>query len=126
MKNEKTERIKPSDVISTVIGRGTRIKGSIHIRNSGRIDGHVEGGVVSDQDVVIGEGGVIEGSVISKTAIIGGKVLGEVNASKKVILEEKAELQGDIHSQQIKVSDGAVFNGYCYMLKEREVKQLPG
>ena len=124
MKNEHVEKIQPSDIISTVVGRGTRIKGSIHIKNSGRIDGYVEGGVIADQDIIVGECGVIEGQIISRNAIIGGKVLGSVNAVKRVVLEKEADLKGDIRTEKLKIADGARFYGYCRMLKESVTKQL--
>jgi len=116
-------KTKINDTIGTVVGRGTLIKGSIRIKNSGRIDGRVEGGVTSEQDVVVGESGVIEGKVVSRSAIIGGKVLGSINASESVVLEENAELQGDIYTEQLQIADGARFNGYCYMLKQSEKKE---
>ncbi|KPK91545.1 hypothetical protein AMJ80_07280 [bacterium SM23_31] len=115
--------MQPSDIISTVVGRGTRIKGSIHIKNSGRIDGYVEGGVTADQDVIVGECGVIEGQITSLNAIIGGKVHGSVNAVKRVVLEEFADLKGDIRTEKLKIADGARFYGYCYMLKKRPTEQ---
>lgn len=124
MKNKRVEKIQSNDVISTVVGRGTRIKGSIHIKNSGRIDGYVEGGVIADQDVIVGECGVIEGQIISRNAIIGGKVLGSVNAVERVVLEKDADLKGDIRTEKLKIADGARFYGYCYMLKESAPKQL--
>lgn len=120
--NQKTTKV--SDMIGTVVGRGTLIKGSIRIKNSGRIDGRVEGGVTSEQDIIVGEGGVIEGEVVSRSAVIGGKVLGSVIASESVILEENAELKGDIHTEQLRIADGAKFNGYCNMLKQGENKKI--
>ena len=122
MKNERPEKIKSSDAISTVVGRGTHIVGPVHIKNSGRIDGYVEGGVTSDQDIVVGEGGVVEGKIVSRIVIIGGKVRGSVNASKRVVLEKNAELQGDIHTEQLKIIDGARFNGNCHMLQKNDKK----
>lgn len=124
MKEEAQKKIKSSDAISTVVGRGTRIVGPVTIKNSGRIDGHIKGGVTSDQDIIVGEGGFIEGKIVSKIAIIGGKVFGSVTASKRVILEEKAELLGDIHTEQLKITEGAKFNGYCFMLSESEKQKL--
>ena len=121
----KTEKkLKTYAIISTVVGRGTKIKGSITIQKSGRIDGHVEGEVTSEQDVIVGEGGVIEGQVNSHSAIIGGKVLGTIHATSLVVLEEKADLRGDIHAAIIHIAEGAKFNGYCYMLKESERRKI--
>lgn len=110
------QKIKPSDIISTVVGAGTRIRGSINIINSGRIDGHVDGGVTSDQDVIVGEGGYVKGHIISKRAIIGGRVEGSVTAKEKLILESKANLEGDIKTEILRVADGARFNGKSFMI----------
>ncbi len=124
MNEEIQNKIKVTDAISTVIGRGTHIEGPVKIKNSARIDGHIQGSVTSDQDIIIGEGGIVDGKIVSKTAIIGGKVSGTVMATRQVILEENAELLGDIHTEQLKITEGAKFNGYCYMLSEGEKNKL--
>ncbi len=108
---------KPNDIISTVVGAGTHLKGNLNINNSGRIDGIVEGGVTSDQDIIVGEGGSIEGHIISRKAIIGGKVIGYISAKEKVVLENKAHLEGDIRTKLLHISDGAFFNGNAFMLE---------
>ena len=46
MKEENQYRIKSTDTISTVVGRGTHIVGPISIKNSARIDGHIVQGHV--------------------------------------------------------------------------------
>ena len=76
MEFNNQNKTKASDPIGTVVGRGTLIKGSIRIKDSGRIDGHVEGGYTSEQDVIVGEGGVIERHVGSRSDVIGGIVRG--------------------------------------------------
>jgi cytoskeletal protein CcmA (bactofilin family) len=120
MKTLELNKDSSSDIIATVIGRGTYVKGSIRLKNSGRIDGHIIGDVNSDQDVLIGESGIVEGSITARSAVIGGKVQGAIEAEKRVILEEKAELEGDIHTGHIRIVDGARFNGKCYMVKETD------
>ncbi|MCP4727958.1 MAG: polymer-forming cytoskeletal protein [bacterium] len=120
--NQRNDKVKPSDIIETVMGAGTFIKGIIRVKNSGRIDGIVEGEVISDQDIIIGETGEILGHIRAKRAVIGGKVRGEVKAVKRVVLEHKADLEGDIITESLKVSNGAVFNGNCRMLKNPETE----
>jgi len=117
MDDEIKSKLATSDLIGTVMGPGTHIKGSIHIKSSGRIDGLVEGEVRSDQDLIVGETGRIYGQITAKRAIIGGKVRGEVRAKLKVILENKADLKGDINTEKLQISEGAKFNGKCNMIK---------
>jgi len=120
MNRVNNNKVKSSDIISTVVGAGTRVKGAISIKNSGRIDGYVDGGVTSDEEIVVGEGGAIEGHVVSKRVIVGGKVIGSITAKNKVILEEKAWLEGDIKTKSLRIANGAHFKGKVCMLEDAE------
>jgi len=124
MKEENQYNFKSTDTISTVVGRGTYIVGPVTIKNSARIDGHIEGEVTVDHEVFIGEGGIVNGKIICEIVVIGGKVTGSVQAALRVILEEKAELHGDIYTGNLKIANGAVFNGFCYMLTDSEKTKL--
>lgn len=115
---------KSNDIIRTVVGAGTVIKGEIIIKDSGRIDGLVEGTVTSDQDVVIGEGGEVSGDIVARRAMIGGKVNGFINAKDKVVLEDKGHLDGNVRTRVLKVADGAFFHGNCIMLELNSGKKL--
>ncbi len=121
MENKNTKSsLKPTDMIITVMGQGTRIKGNVYIQSSGRIDGIIEGEVVSDQELIVGETGEIQGQIIAQQAVIGGSVKGEIKAAKKVVLEQNAVIEGDITTDKIQISTGARFNGKCSMLKDPE------
>lgn len=121
MADNNSKKFRASDIIATVMGPGTIIKGSVHIKNSARIDGVIDGSVSSDQDIVIGETGKIYGHIRANRAIIGGFVKGHINAKNKVVLEDKSYLEGNIISDNVVISDGATFNGKCIMLKKNDL-----
>lgn len=60
--------------VETIIGRETAIKGTVTANAGIRIDGRLEGDVVSFGDVVIGETGCITGQIKARNAVIAGSV----------------------------------------------------
>ena len=46
---------KPVERIDTIIGEGTRILGTLHCKTLLRVDGVIEGDVISDSKVVVSE-----------------------------------------------------------------------
>ena len=118
MKKDTREEHFKEEVINTIIGKGTYFEGSIKINQSCRVDGTVKGKIASDQNIVIGETGFVDGTIVSDKVIISGKVLGQINAKSSAVLKEKAEFDGELKTAKIKVSGGAIFNGKSEMLKK--------
>jgi cytoskeletal protein CcmA (bactofilin family) len=100
---------------ATVISKGVKIEGKLSCSGSIRLDGEVKGDISSQSAVIIGENGKVNGQINAENITIGGKVTGTVRAKEKLVLDAKANLQGDIFSKIISVESGAVFNGNCKM-----------
>lgn len=101
--------------ISTLIGCGARIEGDFSIPGSARIDGCVEGNVTVDGTLIVGATGAVSGNVTAEAVIIGGEVLGDVEASQKAELTGTAKVLGDITTAVIVIDENAVFQGKCNM-----------
>jgi cytoskeletal protein CcmA (bactofilin family) len=65
--------------------------------------------------LVVGEHGVIRGTITAGTLISGGKIRGNVTASDKVQLLKSAILIGDVHSPSFSMEGGASFKGFTDM-----------
>lgn len=100
---------------ATVISKGVKIEGKLSCSGSIRLDGEVQGDISSQSTVIIGENGKVNGQINAENVTIGGKVTGTVRAKEKLVLDAKANLQGDIFSKIVSVEAGAVFNGNCKM-----------
>ena len=100
---------------ATVISKGVKIEGKLSCSGSIRLDGEVQGDISSQSTVIIGENGKVNGQINAENITIGGKVTGTVRAKDKLVLDAKANLQGDIFSKAIAIESGAVFNGNCKM-----------
>jgi cytoskeletal protein CcmA (bactofilin family) len=106
---------KGTGSIATLLGKDTEIKGHVSGKGTIRVDGRVEGNVVSTDGVIIGEFAVIKGNVEGKHVVIGGKVTGDVRASVKLELLHTGRLYGDIKTPKIAMAEGVVFEGVVDM-----------
>jgi len=100
---------------ATVISKGVKIEGKLSCSGSIRLDGEVKGDISSQSTVIIGENGKVNGQINAENITIGGKVTGTVNAKEKLVLDARANLQGDVISKVIAIEAGAKFNGNCKM-----------
>lgn len=115
----KTDEYR-SGRVSSVIGAKTVVEGTLKGYELLRIDGLVKGKVESDGKVIIGRGGMVEGTVEAVEIFVGGTINGNLFASEKVEANPTGEIYGDICTKRLIVDDNAVFEGRCKMLKENE------
>lgn len=123
-KKDDNSTSKPGE-LNTIIGKGSSLEGTIKVENSVRVDGKIKGHVTTTDSLVIGKEGDIEGEIIAKNAIIGGRVRGKINATGKVVLESKAIFQGELKTSRLVIDDGAVFDGRCSMQREGKLSFEP-
>ncbi len=91
-----------------------KIKGTIKFDGPMRIDGKVDGKIITDNgELVIGKTGTVKASIKTKSAIIEGRLDGKITASDKVVLKQKAYLIGDLQAKTLVVEEGVVFAGQC-------------
>lgn len=103
------------DKVNTLIGVGTEIKGTIKATGGLRVDGRVDGELVHEGDLVVGEEGVVEANIKTRNATIAGEVRGNIEASGRVEIVSTGRLLGDIVVTTLIVNEGAVFDGNCQM-----------
>ncbi len=101
---------------------GSKIIGTIIADSDIRIDGTVEGDLQCTGKVVIGEKGMLKGSVVCQNAEIFGKIDGKVEVGQTLSLRSSSNLHGEVKTQTLVVEPNAVFNGTCAMGKATEKK----
>lgn len=103
------------EMINSVIGQGSLLKGTAQIQGSVRIDGEVEGNLTASEAVIVGKTGVVRAEVKAKSLIVGGKVYGNVSIGKRVELEAGSHMEGDVATSCLVISEGVFFQGSCRM-----------
>lgn len=99
----------------TLLARGVLIKGEIRVEGTVRIDGRLEGEIHTKGTVVIGEDGVVQGTISAGTLINSGKIKATVTAVERIQLLKTGVLIGEIHAPSFAIEDGAKFQGLSDM-----------
>jgi cytoskeletal protein CcmA (bactofilin family) len=101
--------------IDTLVSVKTRINGDVEfcggLHVDGYIKGNVSGGPGGGTTLVVGEQGRIEGSVSVSNMVLNGIVNGDIEATDRVELGEKARVSGNVQYNVIESAVGAQING---------------
>ncbi len=106
-------------VIRNVLNSDVSIVGILRFTDDLLVDGSVEGEITSDGVLTVGANASIQAgekskvAVRTKSAIIQGRVTGDVVVTDRVELTATAELVGDVTASKISIQEGAVFIGHC-------------
>ncbi len=107
--------------LSGYVGHGTTLSGETSFQKMLRVDGHLTGRITSDDGtLIVGTSGQVDANVVVATAIINGKVNGDIIATKKLQLVKTAQVVGNIQAPRLVVEDGALIEGNCSMIKLKE------
>ncbi len=121
-KDENAVKVR-ENAITTIIGPETEITGGIKSKGSIRIGGSVRGNVESEGVVVITKDAYVKGNIIAQSAVIAGKVRGDLKLSDKVNIEASGEVYGDIETRRLLIDDESVFSGKCTMNREEDSRK---
>lgn len=78
------------------------------------VEGRIEGTVLSkDADAlfILTESGQVKGDIRVPSAIIDGKVIGDIHTSEKLELTKRARIDGNVSYKLLKIAVGAEVNG---------------
>jgi cytoskeletal protein CcmA (bactofilin family) len=105
-----------------VLANDVEIKGSIKFSHDLIIDGKIEGEVISDGSLTIGENANIKGEVKTRSVMIFGKVEGNITVTERCELKSNAVLVGDIAAGTLSIEEGATFMGQSQVGKRDSSK----
>ncbi|NLW18043.1 MAG: polymer-forming cytoskeletal protein [Firmicutes bacterium] len=101
--------------LDTVIGQGAVINGTVKTEGTLRVDGKIEGEVHVTGDLIIGESGLIAANITAQNVSVAGLVKGNIRADGKLNLLASGKVYGDIHVNDLAVSQGAILQGEVRM-----------
>jgi cytoskeletal protein CcmA (bactofilin family) len=87
-----------------------KIKGSITFQKELLIDGKVQGQIISEGVLTIGENADIRGEIEAKSVRVYGKVHGNITA-ERCELKSMCTLEGDLKAARLIIEEGATFIG---------------
>ncbi len=115
LKREKERAATEFGDIRAFLGEGTQFKGVLSFAGAVRIDGQMEGEIVGDEMLVVGEPGHVKAEIEVGALIVSGQVQGTIVAKQRVELLRASRVTGTIRTPCLVVAEGAIFNGQCEM-----------
>lgn len=112
------KEVTPTPGMHNVLSAGTVLTGNLVTDDDIRIDGVIEGNIVSRGKIIIGNNGSVVGDIECYNLDLMGKINGNVQCYELVILRATANMMGNIKTQTIEIEPGAKFTGSCCMGKD--------
>jgi cytoskeletal protein CcmA (bactofilin family) len=95
----------------TVVGRGTRLEGTLVSVESIRIDGQAKGKIAARGDVILSTDSHVEADIQAQNVVAGGTLKGSITARTMTEVAEGGRVEGTIRSKALVVREGALFSG---------------
>ena len=114
------QSVKPESKSSSILGPELEIHGDVKVSGSLLIYGKVFGNIQSSGAVQTANGSVVNGNISARDASISGKVDGDLDVEKKVILGDTSHLSGNLKASILTIEEGAKFDGVCSMVKNSQ------
>jgi cytoskeletal protein CcmA (bactofilin family) len=110
--------------LKAFLGEGTNFKGVLAFEGTVRIDGKLEGEVVTNDTLIIGEKAIVNAEINVGSIAINGKITGNITAKDRVDIHSSGEVYGNIQTPVLTIEEGVVFQGQCNM-RNFEEKKIP-
>lgn len=97
--------------VGSVIGQNAKFKGEFHTTGSVNIDGHFEGKIAADGEVIVSPAGQVVGEILGGTVIVSGRVNGHIIAKESLEIAKTGRVHGDLKGGKIIIEDGSSYHG---------------
>ena len=118
---------KKLGAIDTLIDKDIVIRGNTSYSGGLRLDGKIYGDLTVVEDsggtLIMGENSIIKGSVMVETAIIAGKIMGNVTCYDYLELQPGSTIKGNIEYNSLEIHAGAEVNGVLKQINNAQMKK---
>ena len=115
--NKKQNGSGQGNHLLTVMGDSARLEGKFTIADSIQIECEVVGEINVEGKLVIGDKGVVRANVETVDALIRGHYEGKMVATGNVEITSTGRVSGNIETDSLVISKGALFNGTVSKMK---------
>ena len=122
---KKVERTSP-DSVDTVVGKSTFLQGTLSSQGSIRVDGRLEGEIIGEGDVIIGQDARVVAKVRARHVVVAGHLQGDVEAAGKLDIAATGVLVGNVKVCHLVVEEGGVLEGSSSFRRQQGEKEATG
>jgi cytoskeletal protein CcmA (bactofilin family) len=128
LNRRRTDRAASGSNDTSLIARGTVIRGDLRFSGALHLDGRIEGAVLAEgEDAVftLSEYGQVQGDIHVPHAIINGSVQGDIHVDERLELAPLARITGEVHYRTLEMAAGAQVNGRMSHRVDAAPRELP-
>ena len=125
MAKKESTSVSPLGEINAFLGEGTEFKGILAFEGTVRIDGRLEGEILTKDTLIVGERAVLNAEINVGTIIISGKITGNITAGERLEINSTGQVFGNIKTPTLVIAEGVIFQGSCEMPAHGEVMIQP-
>jgi cytoskeletal protein CcmA (bactofilin family) len=104
--------VSPATLRSS-LGADTSVSGRLSFTAPTRLDGRLRGEVHATDLLVIGETGIVDGTVRGSNVVVLGSIDGEVFATERLEIGASGRLKGSVETRELVVQEGGKLDGNC-------------
>ena len=97
----------------TTIGERSFFDGRFMVQGNMRIDGRFEGSALLVDQLQIGAKARVKTDINATSVVVEGIVIGNITASRRILLLATARVLGDIKTPELIIQDGVILEGRC-------------
>ena len=106
-----------ADSRTTFFTRGCEPEGKLAVAHSIEIEGEFRGAISCEETVTVAASAAVEARISARTVVIRGAVVGDVEASREVVIHASGRLHGAVRTPSLVVERGAFFTGQTQMYR---------
>lgn len=119
------EFLTPTPTVRAAVGPDDSITGKLNFVAPTRIDGTLRGEVRSSDLLVVGETGVVDGTIRATRLVILGRVHGDVLGAERIEIGPRGSLHGMVDAADLVVREGGVLHGPCRVAPAEKARIHP-
>jgi len=108
---------KGQGTLNGFLDQGCTIEGDVVFSDLLRVHGQVNGRVSSEHELLVGEGGVVEGEVVVGRLVVAGTVRGTVRVGERLVIHATGKVHAEIFTPSLVVDEGGVLEGVVHMAR---------
>ena len=106
--------------LDSFLGENAFVKGDIEIKGGLHLEGRLEGNIKADW-LTVGQKAEVKGELEVNKVTIWGKVIGKIIAKEIIEIQETGIFEGELHTDRLAITEGGIFEGRVFHLKEKSV-----
>jgi cytoskeletal protein CcmA (bactofilin family) len=99
--------------VNSTIGEDSYFGGRFLVKGNMRIDGTFEGKALMVDQLEIGPKARVKTNIGATSVVVEGIVIGNIAASRRILLLATARVLGDLKTPELIIQDGVILEGRC-------------